>query len=341
MMPYQIIGMGTYTNPATPVSVNVALTDAPDYFVVKDITNWGLSSTADAQLMSEWYTQMAPGAFLQTAQLSGTPGSSTFLVSNSGTSGGFTFVDQTNPPVFSGLAASAINHTTGVVSMTNTGSIAVGDVVRIIDPLGMLQVGGLSFTVTAVSVNSSITLGYHGVAFGSADSTGATIVKIYPNRFVPKARIITDISKATQAVVKFATTHGYVIGEVITLKVPVGYGMVQINGQQVNGLQGTIQSVDLVNNTVTLNINSTGFTTFVYPASAAIQSSSQNSPAIASPSSSGVIPNGIPPGTTLADAFDNQSQYIMNLGLSVVGIASAQMVWIAYKLDFNNGISNN
>jgi hypothetical protein len=329
------MGMGTYTNPATVASVNVALTDTPDYFRVRDITLWGAGSTAVPELESEWYYLMPNGSYLQTGMISGTSGTSNYLVTNQGTSGGFTFIDQTNPPVFAGLAATAINHTTGVVSMTNTGSIAVGDIVRVVDPVAMLQIGGLTFTVTAVTANTSITLGYNGVAMGTANATSATIVKIYPSQFVPKARIITNISTATQAVVTFATTHGYVLGQEITLHVPNGYGMTQINGQK-----GTIQAINTTNNTVTLNINSSGYTAFAYPTSANIQSSGQNSPAIATPAGSGVVPNQSPPGTTLLDAFDNKSQFLMNIGLSVVGAASSQMVWEAYKYDFNNGINN-
>ena len=71
------------------------------------------------------------------------------------------------------------------------------------------------------------------------------------------------------------------------------------------------------------------------------------SPAVCMPAGSGVVPlNGSatipasPPGTNLVDAFDNSSQYVMNLGLNVVGVASANMVVMAFKADFNNAITN-
>ena len=34
------------------------------------------------------------------------------------------------------------------------------------------------------------------------------------------------------------------------------------------------------------------------------------------------------------------AQYVMNLGTSVVGVASANMVVMAFKADFNNAITN-
>ncbi len=42
----------------------------------------------------------------------------------------------------------------------------------------------------------------------------------------------------------------------------------------------------------------------------------------------------------LADAFDNMSQYVMNIGTSAVGVANANMVVMAFKADYVNGITN-
>ncbi len=96
---------------------------------------------------------------------------------------------------------------------------------------------------------------------------------------------------------------------------------------------------------ITINYDTTGFTAFTYPSSANFQLGA--SPPTCFPAGSGVVPlNGSatipqsPPGTNLQDAFDNHAQYVMNLGTNVVGAASANMVVMAFKADFNNAITN-
>jgi hypothetical protein len=96
---------------------------------------------------------------------------------------------------------------------------------------------------------------------------------------------------------------------------------------------------------ITINVDTTGFSAFTFPSSANFAAGA--SPAVCFPAGSGVVPlNGSatipasPPGTNLVDAFDNHAQYVMNLGTSVVGAASANMVVMAFKADFNNAITN-
>jgi len=96
---------------------------------------------------------------------------------------------------------------------------------------------------------------------------------------------------------------------------------------------------------ITIDVNTSGFTAFQFPISAAFAGGA--SPAVCMPAGSGVVPlNGSatlvasPPGTQLGDAFDNLSQYVMNIGTSAVGVANASMQVFAFKADFVNGITN-
>src|ERR1700675_742194 len=97
MLPYSFIGCGTYTNPATIVAQNVALTDQPDWFFGKDKTNWGAQSTAANPIYAEWFSSMAAGSYLALGQPSST-GAGVTLYASQGTSGGFTFINQAAPP---------------------------------------------------------------------------------------------------------------------------------------------------------------------------------------------------------------------------------------------------
>lgn len=500
MLPYSFIGKWDYTNPATPVAVNIPMTDKPDWIYVKNLTNWGDGSVQTA-IESEWYSSMAQGSYIQMGQggsagggsygyayaltpqtvasytalgtgevlfdavgpsvgVSTTLGQSDIVVANAGTylvtfqvsgtgpnqfaifvndvpqqstvggsgagtqqnsissiltlpagavinlvnyvtgsgvalastvggtqpnvtanvtisqlaaatgssvalsqgtTGGFTFVDQTNPPTYSKVSITAVSGTTFVVSTANTAGIAVGDLVRLINVVGAHELSGILFQVTAVSAGVSVTLGFASTAqaaYGTTYGNGTTgfMQKVYPGFMYPGSRQVLFISQATQAKVYFARQNDFTPGELVDFQIPVPYGMIQMSNLTATPVAGgTLNNpgaarVLVVTNTasessITLDYDTTGFTAFVYPSSATFAGGP--SPAVCFPAGSGIVPlNGSatipqsPPGTNLQDAFDNKAQYVMNLGTNVVGAANAHMVVMAFKADFNNAITN-
>lgn len=355
MLPYSFIGAGTYTNPAVLATVKVPLSDIPDWFFVKDLTNSGFivnppgtNYIAANPIYAEWFSSMAPGSFLglgQTAAAIMTPS----LFASQGATGGFTFVDPSRPPTFAALAATSINNVTWVVAMANTGSIVVGDYVKVINPVGMLQASGLIAQVTAVVPNVSITLGYvaSAVAAGlvfAAPATSASIIKFIPSLFYPRAKQTMFVTNGVQATVFFASQNDFTPGELLDFSTPVPFGMIQLNS--LTGLSGGAARVLTVTNSatvssVTLDLNSAGYTPFVYPASGVFTSGP--SPAFTVPAGAGVVPfNGMatvpasPPGTNLAAAFDNKNQFLMTIGTAACGSPLATMQWMAFKSDFGN-----
>ena len=357
MLPYSFIGKWNYTNPDTPVAVNIPMTDKPDWVIVKNLTNWG-DTTAITSIESEWFSGMAQGSYISEDQAITTNA----LSSNVGSSGGFTFVDQSNPPTFSKVAITAVNGTTFVVSTGTTTGINVGDWVRLINVTGGQQISGSNlYQVTAVSGGSSITLGFAASAaiagLTIANATTGFYQKVYPSQFLPNTLPVAYITQAAQAVVYFFRQNPYTPGELVDFQIPTPYGMTQLSnltgksgsGPFTSNPSGAARVLSVTNSatvsSITIDVDTTGFTAFQYPTSAAFAGGA--SPAVCMPAGSGVVPfNGSatipasPPGTNLADAFDNKSQYVMNLGLSVVGAASASMVVMAFKADFNNAITN-
>lgn len=368
MLPYSFIGMWSYTNPATPVAVNIPMTDKPDWIFVKNTTDWG-DTTASTSVYSEWFSTMAAGSYLSIDQTVTTNA----LASNAGTSGGFTFIDQTNPPTFSKLAiTTGINGSTFVVTTTNTTGINVGDFVRLINVTSALELSGFLYQVTAVSAGTSVTLGYAATAATAKGSTygngtGGFLQKVYPGFMYPALRQVMFITQATQAKVYFTRQHDFTIGELVDFQIPTPYGMTQLSNLTARSGQGPFSSnpagaarvITTTNTTtessITIDVDTTGYTAFTYPTSANFQLGA--SPPTCFPAGSGVVPlitgtsTGVitgsatipasPPGTNLADAFDNRAQYVMNLGKNVVGEASANMVVMAFKADFpNNSITN-
>ncbi len=361
MLPYSFIGSWTYTNGATPVAQNIPMTDMPDWVFVKDTTNWGAQSTAANPIYSEWFSSMALGSYLALGQPSAT-GASVTTYASQGTSGGFSFIDQSNPPTFTKVAITAVNGTTFVVSTGNTAGISVGDTVRLINVTGAQQISGSNlYQVTAVSANTSITLGFAASAASAglvvANGTTGYYQKVYPGQFLPNTLPVAYVTQAKQAVVYFFRANPYVPGQLVDFQIPTAYGMTQLSYLTGQGGSGSLSSnpsgaarvLSVTNSatvsSITIDLDTTGFTAFQFPTSAAF--AGNGSPAVCMPAGSGVVPyNGSatipasPPGTVLSDAFDNRSQYVMNIGLSAVGVANATMQVFAFKADFVNGITN-
>jgi len=361
-LPYSFIGKWNYTNPATPVAVNIPMTDKPDWIFVKDLTNQGVFTAAVPELESEWFSGMAQGSFIGLNQAITTGA----LTTTNGTTGGFTFVDQTNPPTYAKVAITAVNGTTFVVSTATTTGINVGDFVRLINVVSAHELSGILFMVTAVSAGVSITLGMAATAATAgwtiANGTTGFYQKVYPGFMYPAARQVLFITQATQAKVYFGRPNDFTPGELVDFQIPTPYGMTQLSNltgkskSDANGNPaGAARVLQTINSatesSIVLDYDTTGFTAFAYPTSALIAGGA--SPATCFPAGSGVVPFGAtasvigsatipqsPPGTNLVDAFDNRAQYVMNLGTNVVGAASANMVVMAFKADFNNAITN-
>ncbi len=120
------------------------------------------------------------------------------------------------------------------------------------------------------------------------DLNGQTV----PNNTYPQLAYIIGISQALKGVITFSANHDFTIGEIIGLRVAPEFGMIQLNNMEVRILAST-------SDTVTVDVDTLGFNPFIY-AGTTVQR-----PCIAVPSSSGLVPNSMPPQTNLQDAYDN------------------------------------
>lgn len=190
------------------------------------------------------------------------------------TTNGFTLIDSSSqtPGRLNGSAGNATitaisNAAIPVVSNANTNGLVAGDVVRILNTVGAQQLGGMDFTVG----NNTLTAGTFSLDYMVqmvAGTTGSWRRIPFNPIFYPRRRFITEITNATNALVTTSVTHGYDVGQAVRLHVPVAYGM-----QEINGLLGTILAIDktvTTGNTITLDINSSAFTAFVFPLTAAV-----------------------------------------------------------------------
>ncbi len=110
--------------------------------------------------------------------------------------------------------------------------------------------------------------------------------------FVPALAFISNITQAQQAVATFTADHTFSEGEYISFRVSQPYGM-----SQINNLRGRVLA--LTPTTVMVDIDTSNFNPFIYPVAG------ENTPPVAVPAGSGIIPSYAPPTVTLFDAFDN------------------------------------
>ena len=353
MYPQQMIAGGTFTLTtaliASGVEVQLQSQNPPDFIVTKNITNWGAASKATA---IEWWwersmAQQSARGILQSSEGSTPqlPAMTSYPISSSGIS----TYDTANPPTFAALANTTITGTAGtfIVSMTNTGSIAVGDYVRLYNETGMQQFSGYTFQVTAVSTNSSITLGYvasSGITT-AANATAGFVQKMIPNRFYPKEKRIITVTQATQAVVYFGQKNDFTPGEQVSFRIPSSqWGMIQLNNVKARVLSVTNSATV---SSITIDLDTSGFSAFTFPTSA--QAVAGISPAVCIPSASMVVPDPSntalvqqPPGTNLLDAFDDRNTRVIFFGPGLWNVSSHTAtnsdvwMWQAFKYDLYN-----
>lgn len=306
--PQTLVATGSFTSDGT--ARDIQFSQPIDYFVVRNRSTWG--ATPNARVESTWRATYAAG---QSTGILETGAGALNAAADAAGGNGFTAIDQSNLTngalVATGTAITAANP--AVVSDAN--NPAVGDIVRLYNTTGMLQVSGIDFEVTAVAAGVSYTLGYLDASGFAAAATNADYRIVPQARYTERRRWITSITAANPAVVTTSVAHGYSVGDKVAIYVPdANFGMVEING-----LEAEITAVTA--STFTTDIDSSGFTAFAFPTSAQ---------AAAGITHAHVVPVG-EVATSLESPTDNASVFALRLGTSVVGANTNVMDWWAYS----------
>lgn len=283
-----------------------------DYVLVKNLTQWGASANPGVHVQAEYYPSLAAGEALTIQN----DNSANSVELEKITSGGFTLLDPDNMPTFAAKSITSIDQSASAAFAVTGHGYVVGDLVRVYATTGMLQIASMLFSVKAVASANEFDVFLDSSGFAAAAS-GGSVQKIADKRFIPHYNYVTKISKASQAVVEMSINvvdAGYEAGQQLKMRIPSVFGMVEMDGKL-----GTIQSVDAANNTVTLDIDSSGFTTFAFPASGAVPFDF----ALAEPYGNVLAPNALLPGTQ--GLTRNRSKIQLELGTSIAGAASDVM----------------
>lgn len=248
---------GTFTSAGTAVTLE--LPSDVHRFSLYNLSSLGIGG-ATTPVMQAWWTQGMPQntAFIETK----TNGSDV-LIGSTIASNGFFYIQDSSDLTPGPLVVQNSTTNANPIVVATAGVVAVGDVVRLIDNTGAQQITGIEYTVTAINAGVSFSLGYAGVAPGSAGTGGFYRRIPFQPPFYPRNRTITFISQAVNAVITLSVTHGFTVGQRVKILVPENWGMTEINNSY-----ATITAINTTTNTITVDVDTTGFTAFTYPTTA-------------------------------------------------------------------------
>lgn len=309
--PLALIAQGHFTS--TGAATTIELPKRPDYFMIRNRSTWGTAPTAVVQ--SEWFYGYGDGQATTITEGGGSALTATAIAAGGA---GFTFVDlSSQTPGALVATGTAITAATPAVVADAT-SPAVGDIVRMINTTGMLQIGGMDFTVTAVTPGVNFTLGYLPAAGFAAAATNADYRVIPAKYYSPYRRWITAITAANPSVITVSVAHNYLVGDRISIHNPdANFGMPEING-----LEATITAVTA--STITTDINGAAFTPFAFPTSA-VAAVGVTHPTV-------TVVGEV--ATKLTSSLTNTAYYGMYLDTGVVGANTNVMDWMAFSRDY-------
>lgn len=339
-MPFTIITGGSFTS--TGAGVKIPLPSSADYFKTLNITQMPLAPATAVVISGEWFgSKFGSGATAANDGIRWKKTNSTNAINidtfaTSTASNGFTYVNS--EPVVEAQAANAITAITAaspaVVTQTNTYSN--GDILYLYNTTGMLQIAGMPFQISSVSGSGYTLTGLRAAGFAAAATAGFTRRVSKFNAVEPEFLYITEITQATQAVVRTSVdpTDHYVVGMKIHFSIPASFGMTQMNG-----LTGKIVAVSSTNYTVTVDIDSTAFTAFAFSAS----TSSPTAQLFATYAPAGASTQ-FDPVTLVQTGYDFQKQpfrtgqfvpymFLSGGAQSPAGAANDVINWMAYKLE--------
>lgn len=338
-MAFTIVSQGTFTQPSTAVNQIIPLPTGVDYFVATNLTQMATTQNPGRCVRGEWYGGglTADNDGLRWTKTNSSSAINITKFSTSTASNGFTYVTSFPQPQAALTGTTITAASPAVASVTNTYS--EGDTVVIYNAVGMQQISGMTFTISSVSGSAFTLLGLDASGF----SGGATSFKVRRvNQFTPvepSFLYVTKVSQAAQAQVTVSQANSVYLGQKFEFTVPGSFGMVQLNNfYQPQSLPVVVTAiVDAYN--FTINLNTTGYTAFAFPASASsptAQLFATIAPAGQSTQFNSIT--GVQTGYNFTQIPFHTGQFIPYMYLSAGaqspgGSASDVIVWQAFKME--------
>lgn len=292
---------------STGASTTIGLPFAPTGVRVYDITKIN-ANVGSSYRWAWWKSAMTAGsAVIGTSNAGNTDVLETIVAGT-----GISVVDTSQPNLGAIVGPAGTISQAAVAVVTQAAHpFVTGDIVQLTNTTGMLQIAGADFSITKTGANT-YTLDNLDTQAGNGFAAAATAVtaRKVGNQpyYYPRRRFITKMSKAVNMLVTMSTVHGYQVNQKIRLVVPASFGMTQANG-----ILATITAIGVADtsgatNTISLDVDSTAFSTFAWPASFV--------------NYFGQFAEVVPVGDntpTLSGATLNTASFLVTLGTSVVG----------------------
>lgn len=293
-----------------------------------------------------WQRGMAAGRGLKTVKLGATEANDTLTAAEVGAGQGFTLVNQgSDAVVSSALAFTAIsNAPQPVITMAQASAetLQAGDVIRlsqVAGPQDAKALLGIDFQVDNIvlaGAGSSARIANALANVVGAGTNGFWRKVNISSIFYPQTRYIVNITTANPLapIITTSVNHEYVIGQEVRFHVSSALnGMVEINE-----LTAPITAVTA--STFTVDLDTTGFTAFAFPTTAAYPAAGYT-PAFVGPvgEDTATALNAVPVADILSDATVNTAIIGMELSAGTaagvnVGPAGENgnvMYWVAGK----------
>lgn len=267
MTEYSKIAEGQFTS--TGVAEFIELPFLPNSFEMWNITAFGTPTQNEIVRAFGWRTATAGTASVE--YFNATP----VLTTTNLASGGFSFIQAGTYQYGPTLTITGITQANpAVVTTSAPHGLATGDAVLIYGTTGMLQIAGEVYTATVTGA-TTFTIPVNSSGFAAAATAGFAKQLLYPDLYVPYRCVITGITTGATTVLTLGLNHGFVIGQEVYIQIPrvsaTAWGTFQLDTETFNTANVVPQQAyvtAVTANTITVNVNSTGFGAFAYPTSA-------------------------------------------------------------------------
>jgi len=319
---------------------NITLPSGYDTFEMINITDIGSAAANTHVMRAQGTSLMAAGSAYFNPK---TSGAATNALETTTTTGGFTFTtDSGSQAPGAQLTGSALNSAApGVVSSANTSTLANGNIVRMYNTTGILQIAGMDFTVSSVSANTSFALTNLDTTQTNLTAGSTSNYRIIPfnPRYYPVRRFITNIGASSgSSIITLSVTHGYTVGQAVRIYVPSNFGsgtnpFVQTSTPS-TAVTATITAIGATDgsgftNTITVNVNSAAYT-WGWPTSATFASGAQVAFVEPVGEAATTVAGTVNPANLLDDATRNQSFTGIQIG-TTVQTSGVLYQWFARK----------
>jgi hypothetical protein len=251
-------------------------------------------------------------------------------------SGGFTYIQTI--PVIEPQSANPITAITAAdpAVVTHTQTYSEGDILQFYNTTGMLQIAGMNFQISSVSGAGYSLIGLDASGFAAAGTAGFTRRISKYLAVEPQFLYVTSISQAIQAVVRTSVDPSlyYAVGMKIHFSVPYSFGMYEMNQ-----LTGKILSIDPATYEMVVDIDSSAFNAFAFPASASSPTAQLFATIAPAGASTQVDPvTGVQTGYNFQFQPFRAGQFVPYMHLSGGAQSPAGAVgdiinWLAFKLE--------